>query len=949
MQLVLRSPRSGSRRPATRALATAIAFLASLAVAPRAGAAGDSGVLDTMFGSGGKVQQPIGTNAQADEGFALALQDDGAIVVVGRTTTKIAAARFSTTGALDATFNTTGILSLPVPSATRAEAHAVLLDGSQRIVMGGFAIVSSHDRFTVVRLLANGTPDPSFNADGNTDGIVTLTTLFGTQDSQARAMALQPDGKIVLAGWTKGANRDAALVRIDAAGALDPTFNVTGKVTSGDGFGVGNDEADAIALQPDGKIVVAGLAFQGNNQNALVARFLANGALDTTFHAPNGFQQIDFGGQDAAAAILLQPDGKIVVAGVGQPGGSSRFAIARLDENGELDPTFGGAGTVTVAISHGTGDQSDARALVLRPHGRILVAGRAAAGATYDFAALELRADGSIDPTLGTDGIVRFDFNTKSDEANGAALQDDGNVVLAGTARAGSNADFGLARLVVTSCGDGVVDAGEECDDDAIGGASCCSVVCEVRPASDVCRPQTGSCDVAETCDGADPTCPPDAVVDAGITCRGAAGDCDVAEACDGVGHACPADLRVGAGTTCRSSAGDCDVAEACDGFSAACPSDVRRPLGFVCRGPAGACDAAEKCDGTSAQCPTDVLSTAGTVCRAAAGDCDVAETCDGLSLACPPDAVKEADTPCRASAGICDVAESCDGGSPACPADQFAPSTTVCREAAGDCDAAETCTGSAAACPADALATAGTVCRAAVDDCDVAESCDGAVASCPADRHRPDRDQDGVCNKVDVCPNVSDPDQTDGDGDGLGDACDPCTNGVALSAALLKIANYATPAGDDTFKLKAKLVFAAAPTLAPATTGAHLVVTDGNAKTLFDAAIPPGAFDGATGTGWKTSVDGTIHTFLSPVAIAGVVNKVKIIVPADRPNVVKILVTGHTGSFATLPVALPLTATFAPDPTAAADGVCGELAFSGPAPDPVCAFDDPPTALTCR
>src|SRR5581483_4549845 len=300
-------------------------------------------------------------------------------------------------------------------------------------------------------------------------------------------------------------------------------------------------------------------------------------------------------------------------------------------------------------------------------------------------------------------------------------------------------------------------------------------------------------------------------------------------------------------------------------------------------------------CDGFSAACPSDVRRPLGFVCRGPAGACDAAEKCDGTSAQCPTDVLSTA--------------------GPACRADQFAPSTTVCREAAGDCDAAETCTGSAAACPADALATAGTVCRAAVDDCDVAESCDGAVASCPADRHRPDRDQ----------------------------------NGVALSAALLKIANYATPAGDDTFKLKAKLVFAAAPTLAPATTGAHLVVTDGNAKTLFDAAIPPGAFDGATGTGWKPSVDGTIHTFLSPVAIAGVVNKVKIIVPADRPNVVKILVTGHTGSFATLPVALPLTATFAPDPTAAADGVCGELAFSGPAPDPVCAFDDPPTALTCR
>lgn len=110
-----------------------------------------------------------------------------------------------------------------------------------------------------------------------------------------------------------------------------------------------------------------------------------------------------------------------------------------------------------------------------------------------------------------------------------------------------------------------------------------------------------------------------------------------------------------------------------------------------------------------------------------------------------------------------------------ACPAD--ATSTATCRAAAGPCDVAESCDGASDACPADEIAPANAVCRPSSDACDTEEVCDGLSIACSADTGLPDEDADGACDMVDLCPIVADPDQLDGDGDELGDACDPCTN----------------------------------------------------------------------------------------------------------------------------------------------------------------------------
>ncbi len=309
-------------------------------------------------------------------------------------------------------------------------------------------------------------------------------------------------------------------------------------------------------------------------------------------------------------------------------------------------------------------------------------------------------------------------------------------------------------------CGDGVIDIGEQCDDANVVNGDCCSDLCQIEPSTVVCRPAAGICDVADSCDGVNPTCPADALVTVGTDCRSSTGACDPAEVCDGATAACPADALAPSGTTCRSSTGACDPAEVCDGATAACPADALAPSGTTCRTSAGGCDPAEVCDGTGATCPADSLFPSGSICRSTAGACDAAEICDGSSPACPTDGFTTAGTTCRIAAGACDVAETCTGAGPDCPVDLLAPADTTCRLAGGACDVAEVCSGSSSVCPADTRVAAGTSCRPTAGPCDIAETCDGVAANCPADARSSAgticRVAANVCDAQETCDGTS-------------------------------------------------------------------------------------------------------------------------------------------------------------------------------------------------
>ena len=398
------------------------------------------GGLDPTFGTGGMVTADFGGGNSASAS-ALVLQPDGRIVVAGFLNADFALVRYTSIGTPDLTFGTGGRVVTEVGGEDVAYALALQPDG--KIVAAGRSLASGHRGFALVRHNPDGSLDLSFGSAG------TVTTDFD-DFVEGRAVALQPDGKIVLAGGPKPlspGNDNFALARYNANGSLDLTFRAGGKVTTDMG---GDDFASALALLPDGKIVVAGSTLVFGNQNVgssfALARYTPNGHLDLAFGA-GGKVTTDFGADNfaSAKALALQSDGKIVAAGerTSASAGTVVFALARYHPGGSLDLTFGGVGTVVTDFG---GDQfAGAYALALQPDGKIVVAGRTFASGNQNFALARYNADGSLDLTFGTGGKVITEFGD-SDAASALVLQPDGKILVAGGTTASGNTTFALAR-----------------------------------------------------------------------------------------------------------------------------------------------------------------------------------------------------------------------------------------------------------------------------------------------------------------------------------------------------------------------------------------------------------------------------------------------------------------------------------------------------------------------
>jgi len=442
-----------------RAACLVVAVLALLA---RASAAAATVTLDPGFGSGGLLALPLSPGANTDEAFAVVIDDAGRILVAGYASVphqRMTVARLDASGLLDPGFAGDGVVDLDL--GVRARAQALALDRDGRIVLGGYAVLvpGGVEQFVAVRLLEDGTPDPSFGSGG------AATTSFGTRDARALAVAVQPDGSVVLAGWARSSsNRDVALVRYTASGELDAGFGNGGRITYA--IGGGNDEATAVAIDPDGRIVLAGYAADGSTYDLLAARLAANGAPDPSF-AGTGFRRVSASdGAEQANGLLLRADGGVVLAGQSKVGGSQRFVLARLDAAGTPDPTFGNAGVVVTTI----GELAEAKGVAAMPRGRIVVAGRARlAGGRLQFALTRHLPSGALDPSFGDGGILLVPFGLKNDEAYAVASGGDDAILVAGTTRVGSDTSFGLARLLVDDCvlpdadGDGVCDQEDVC------------------------------------------------------------------------------------------------------------------------------------------------------------------------------------------------------------------------------------------------------------------------------------------------------------------------------------------------------------------------------------------------------------------------------------------------------------------------------------------------------
>jgi len=393
-----------------------------------------AGSLDLTFGSSGIVTTDIG--GSYDYAQALVLQGDGKIVAAGYArigaNNDFAMARYTTTGTLDTSFNTSGIVTTAIGSFTD-EAYDVALQSDGKIVVAGRSNNGTNDDFAMARCLSDGTLDATFGSSG------TVTTAFGSANDIAWALGIQEDGKIVLAGQTyNGANYDFAMARYLSDGTLDSTFGTAGTVTTA--IGSGHDYVHTLGIQTDGKIVVAGEYYKDFNYYYTLARYLSDGTLDPSFGSAGiTTTAVGSGGNAELHALALQADGKIVVAGYAYNGVDFDFTLVRYNTNGTLDSTFGSSGIVTTDSGNGN---DYPYAIAIQTDGKIIAAG----SSNYDFALARYFSDGTLDPSFGTGGIATTAIGNGFDYALALGIQTDGKIVAAGFALIGSYNDFALAR-----------------------------------------------------------------------------------------------------------------------------------------------------------------------------------------------------------------------------------------------------------------------------------------------------------------------------------------------------------------------------------------------------------------------------------------------------------------------------------------------------------------------
>jgi uncharacterized delta-60 repeat protein len=407
---------------------------------------GPAGAVDTSF-AGGVVRQAV--DIGEDYGKAVAVQDDGKVIVAGSSATAtgtwVSLVRFQRDGSLDTGFGNGGKVITQVGPQGNDTAAAIAVQPDGKIVVAGSSDQgATRLDFAVLRYNADGTLDSSFGNGGK------VTADFGSDTDRAWALALQPDGKIVVGGEANmgsGATGvDFALLRLNADGSVDTGFGNHGKVVTPIASNAGTDVVHAIALQPvQGELRILAVGGEGD---FLAARYHADGTLDTGFGTQGKVAGLFNSAIGSAHAVTVLPTGQAVIAGQI----NHHFAAVQLTSTGALDTTFAQAGRFEKALAT---NWNEANALVRQADGKLILAGWAftGAGSSGDFAALRLNADGSVDTGFGTDGvtITATAPGTKDDQAKALVLQADDRVPTVRAIEAGdsndSNHDFTVLRL----------------------------------------------------------------------------------------------------------------------------------------------------------------------------------------------------------------------------------------------------------------------------------------------------------------------------------------------------------------------------------------------------------------------------------------------------------------------------------------------------------------------
>jgi uncharacterized delta-60 repeat protein len=420
-----------------------------------------AGSLDAGWGTSGRVTTAV-LGPSVDQAANLVLtQPDGKIVVVGtsfaQADTELSVARYNADGSLDSSFNGNGIARFGSGSGQFLTPTSVTVDASGRLLVAGYLpyFFGSYADFAVLRLNADGSPDTSFG----TAGRATVRSATGSTYDKVQGVTVDSSGRVVLAGTSSSfiTGSQFAVARLNADGSKDTGFGSGGETTIRYGIGYTQDTASGLALDAAGRIVVAGTTNNfstGTGFDFAVTRLNSNGSLDTSFGS-SGKTTIDFGSagafsSDSAAGVALDASGRIVVAGSTFINSSQDFAVARLNSDGSLDPTWGAGGKTTLHV--GPSYSTDvARGVAIDPAGRIAVAGSTGFGGTSSFALALFKPNGCPDVDFGTGGQVTTDLGSFNfAEAAGLAFDSAGRLVVAGTTASDNITanDFAVVRYL---------------------------------------------------------------------------------------------------------------------------------------------------------------------------------------------------------------------------------------------------------------------------------------------------------------------------------------------------------------------------------------------------------------------------------------------------------------------------------------------------------------------
>jgi hypothetical protein len=610
---------------------------------------------------------------------------------------------------VDPSWTATGTMT----TARAAHVAATLLDG--RVLVAGGNSPSGYQASAEI-----------YNPASNTFSATGAMSIERTMPLGVRLN----DGRVLVAG---GSHYNGSLTQAEIYDPATGTWSATGAMTV-----AGRTYGACIRLD-DGRVLAAG-GFDGAWSRQASAEIYnpATGTWSATGSMPGPHDSLTLtkladgrvlaaGGWDATTALYdpatgtwaatgsmsnyrvwhvaaLLGDGRVLVAG--------GFVGDALSPSAEIyNPatgTWAMTGSMTTIHSHAAG-------FVLNG-GKVVVAG--GHNDSGSSAATDIYT-----PATGT-WAAGVPLPTAGLGSGANVLLNDGRVLVTGGYVEGNQQLSAAAVYSYEYCGNGVVEAGEQCD-----GGPCCSGSCTFLSSATLCRGSAGVCDPAEYCTGSSTSCPGDSKYGSGTQCRAANGECDVAEYCDGTNPGCPGDGYKANGTACSEDGNPCST-DTCQGGACA---HAAGNAGTLCRASAGVCDPAEYCTGSSTSCPGDSKYGSGTQCRAANGECDVAEYCDGTNPGCPGDGYKANGTTCTDDGNPCST-DTCQGG--ACT-HAAGNAGAQCRASAGVCDPAEYCTGSSTSCPGDSKHGSGTQCRAANGECDVAEYCDGTNPGCPADGYK--------------------------------------------------------------------------------------------------------------------------------------------------------------------------------------------------------------------